>query len=471
MAFSYDDARLFLKSQGQEHLLRFWKRLNNRQKAGLLRQIETLDFTSIERMRGLLHRHAAGTAAAAIEPAPVVVMTAAQRRTNRAIGEQHLRDGCVGVLLVAGGQGSRLGFDGPKGILPLAPITQASLFSIHARKVLALERRYGVHVPLYIMTSESNDGATREFFARQKYFGLSPRRVMFFVQGMWPSLLPNGRIILDRPDHIFMSPDGHGGILAALRVNGMLDDMRARGLQTLFFFQVDNPLVEIADPAFIGLHCRRKADMSVKVCAKRDPNEGLGVVALRDGRNAVVEYTELTTEQKEATTPDGRLKFLFGSVAIHVFSLDFLCQEARAQLPIHVAHKKVPVLDDKGRLVKPDHPNAYKFEKFIFDVVPDAKTVANVAFAREDEFSPVKNATGVDSPGMARRDMMRKFARWLEACGVRVPRTPEGEPAHKIEIDPCFAAGAEDLQGKLEPGIEIAGDLLLGGRRRRRLGP
>jgi len=335
------------------------------------------------------------------------------------------------------------------------------LFHIHARKIVALERAYGSTVPFYIMTSRSNDHETKAFFEQHDYFGLSRDRVKFFVQGMWPALTADGRIVLDQKDHVFMSPDGHGGILSALRVNGMVDDMERRGLETLFYFQVDNPLVEIADPAFVGFHKKCGAQMSVKVCAKRDPQEGLGVVVRRNGRNAIVEYTELTKEQKHEVLPDGHLKFRFGSVAIHVFSMEFLKAEANAELPLHVAHKKVPYCDEQGNLVKPEKPNAYKFEKFIFDSLPDAETVLNYEFAREDEFSPVKNATGSDTPDTARRDMMRKWARWMEACGVQIPKNEEGDPLHKIELDPCFALGPEELKKKLKKGFKITGDVLL----------
>jgi len=376
-------------------------------------------------------------------------------------GESALRAGKVGVLLVAGGQGSRLGFEGPKGVFPVGPVSDASLFEIHAHKVLALERRYGGGVPLYIMTSDTNDAATREFFAANRYFGLSPERVVFFMQGMWPALTADGRIVLDAPDHVFLSPDGHGGILSALKASGTLDDMIRRGLETLFYFQVDNPLVEVADPAFIGLHRLQMADVSVKVCAKRDPDEGLGVVVSRGVRQAVVEYTELTPEQKHARSADGELVFKFGSVAIHVFSLAFLKREVESGLPIHVAHKKVPYCDASGRLVKPDKPNAFKFEKFIFDTIPDASRVLNVAFAREDEFSPVKNASGADSPATTKRDQVRKFARWLEAAGVSVPRGCDGESLHPIEIDPLYALDAAELKATLPKGFAISGPVLL----------
>jgi UDP-N-acetylglucosamine/UDP-N-acetylgalactosamine diphosphorylase len=175
----------------------------------------------------------------------------------------------------------------------------------------------------------------------------------------------------------------------------------------------------------------------------------------------VVEYTEFTREQKHATEPDGRLTFRFGSVAIHAFSLDFLKREAAAALPLHIARKKVPYCDEHGNAVKPDQPNAFKFEKFIFDVVPDARTLMTVEFQREDEFSPVKNATGPDSPATARRDMALKSARWLEACGVSVPRAPSGELLYAIEIDPAIAVDAGELRSKVDGRLNIAGDLLL----------
>jgi UDP-N-acetylglucosamine/UDP-N-acetylgalactosamine diphosphorylase len=462
MPLTYEKAKVLLEKNKQSHLLKFWERLSAHEKLELLLQLEFLDFRSIERMKTMLPgRGEPAKAAGKMEPAPVVVLAGAQRDNAVSEGEKALRAGRVGVLLVAGGQGSRLGFEGPKGCYSIGPISSCSLFAIHARKVLALEKKYGAQVPFYIMTSDVNDADTQKFFKEQKYFGLAQERVKFFVQGMWPALWEDGRVILDRPGHLFMSPDGHGGTLSSLKSSGMLADMRKRGLQTVFYFQVDNPLVEIADPAFIGMHCLEGADMSVKVCSKRDPDEGLGVVVRRDGRDAVVEYTELTAEQKNARKPDGSLLYLYGSVAIHVFSVDFLTREAEAALPLHLAHKKVPYCDDSGKLVKPDKPNAFKFEKFIFDALPDARKAIHVAFLREDEFSPVKNAEGNDSPAMTKRDMVRKFARWMKACGVDVPAGADGESKYRIEIDPCYAIDPQDLRKKLKKGFVLDKDTLL----------
>ncbi|MEI6219088.1 MAG: UTP--glucose-1-phosphate uridylyltransferase, partial [bacterium] len=216
-----------------------------------------------------------------------------------------------------------------------------------------------------------------------------------------------------------------------------------------------------ADPVFIGLHNMRKAEMSVKVCGKRDPDEGLGVVVVSGGRNRIVEYTELTVEQKNARARNGQLKFNAGSVAIHMFSLGFLRRAASLALPLHAAHKKVPVCDDNGNTIKPDAPNAFKFEKFIFDALPRARRTIILEFLREAEFSPVKNAFGNDSPETARRDMVRKCARWMEQCGIPVPCGKDGNPRYLIEIDPCLAADASELKSKLPVNFKIRGNVLL----------
>jgi UDP-N-acetylglucosamine/UDP-N-acetylgalactosamine diphosphorylase len=453
--------RTMLAEHGQEHVLRFWDRLDDGQRQGLLEQIAGLDLNAVDRMANLLRNPPDAGGERDVRPADVLELDATMREAARAPGEAALRAGRVGVLLVAGGQGSRLGYDGPKGCYPIGPVSRVPLFAVHARKILALERTYASAVPFYIMTSRLNDAPTRAFFETNAFYGLDRERVRFFSQGMWPALDADGRLVLENPARLFLSPDGHGGILSALEANGLLADMARRGIDTLFYFQVDNPLVEIADPVFIGAHCDAGADVSVKVCAKRDPDEGLGVITRVNGRPAVVEYTELTDAQKRERLPDGRLRFLYGSVAIHVFTFAFLKRMAEADLPLHLAHKKVPMCDASGATVKPDTPNAYKFEKFIFDVLPMADRTLNLAFLREDEFSPVKNAEGDDSPAMAKRDMTLKFARWLEAAGVDVPRGADGVPLYPIEIDPLFALNPGQLASRVDPSLRITGPLVL----------
>ena len=463
---THEEATRILAENDQSHVLAFWDRLDEPGRARLLDQVARIDFAAVRRLRETLRdalaaKGAAPAAAAPMEPAPVRVLDGAARAAAAAAGEAELRAGRVGAMVVAGGQGSRLGFDGPKGCYPIGPVSGEPLFFFHARKILALREKYGAPVPFYVMTSETNDADTRAFFREHGFFGLPEEDVFFFTQGMWPALTPEGRIILDRPDHVFFGPDGHGGMLAALERSGALADMQRRGLASVFYFQVDNPMVEIADPAFIGFHVGAGSDLSVKVCEKRDPQEGLGVVVERGGRTEIVEYTEFTDEQKNERLPDGSLRYRYGSVAIHVFSVPFLVREARAGLPIHVAHKKVPFVDEAGATVKPSAPNAYKFEKFIFDSLADARVCACLAFDRTEEFSPVKNAEGSDSPATCRADLSRKWARWLRAAGVAVPLNGRGYPLHKIEIDPAFAFDAASLAERDLSAVDPAGDILL----------
>ena len=445
---TFEQAKEVLERHGQGHVLRFWKTLDAGAQERLLDQIADLDFASVARMRAMLNdRH--GTASAVEPLAPEVVELAGEARAEAvAAGEAELRAGKVAVLLVAGGQGSRLGYNGPKGAYAIGPVTGHPLFYFHARKIVSLCRRYGVRIPFYVMTSDANDEATRAHFESHDYFGLDRNDVTFFIQGMWPALDAKGRIMLDQPGHVFMSPDGHGGTLTALEKNGCLADMARRGINSVFFFQVDNPMVEIADPAFIGLHVLRRADLSLKLCAKRDPKEGLGVVVARGDRFEMVEYTELTDEQANRRTPSGELYFKYGSVAIHVFSFAFMRAEANKALPLHIAHKKIPVCADDGTVTTPTANNGYKFEKFIFDVLPDAGTVLNMAFDRAEEFSPVKNATGNDSPATCKRDLQAKWLRWFKALGIQVPLDAKGDPVCPVEIDPAYALNISDLKRK-----------------------
>ena len=449
-----------LEENNQQHLLNFWEKLGENSRSKLLAQIMEIDFDSVKRMRELLSKAGGKIQHDDIEPAEVFELNDAKRSELKLIGEKAIKENTTAVLLVAGGQGSRLGFDGPKGMYPIGPVSGCSLFCIHARKILALERKYKAQIPFYVMTSQANNAVTEEFFEKNDYFGLNRERVKFFSQGMWPALFADGRIVMDAPDNIFRSPDGHGGVLSALQKTKMFSDMRDRGVRTIFYFQVDNPMVNVLDPAFVGIHIREKADISVKVCTKRNAQEGLGVVVRKNGRNAVVEYSELTTEQKEARRPDGRLKFLYGSVAIHIFSLSFMEREAEVALPLHLAHKKVPYCDSDGRTVIPDKPNAYKFEKFIFDVIPDASKAINIAFDREEEFAPLKNAAGDDSPATCKAALTAKYSRWLEYAGVLVPRDKDGYK-YQVEIDPVFAVCKEDLKGKLSAGFKVSEDTFL----------
>ncbi len=432
------EAKQRLAACGQEHVLEYWKGLSKAERSALLAQVAAIDPKSVKACAAALR----GGAAAAVDTsrglAPKVAeLKGAALARAVAAGERELKAGRVAALLVAGGQGSRLGYDGPKGCYSIGPVTGAPLFHFHARKILARSRRYGRPIPFYVMTSEANNAATVECFRANGYFGLDPKDVFFFTQGMWPGMTKDGKIILDAPGHIFMSPDGHGGLLAALKRSGALDDMKRRGIKSVFFFQVDNPLVEIADPAFVGYHVLERSEYSLKLCAKRDPFEKVGMPMLVGGRYRMVEYTEMTKEQC-LRKKGGKLYYLYGSPAIHVFDRAFLAREAAKAMPLHLAFKKIPYMAG-GKVVKPAEPNGYKFEKFIFDILPNARRAAFLAFAQKDEFSPVKNAEGSDSPATCRADLRVKWARMLAAAGVKVP------DSMPLEIDPAYALDAADL--------------------------
>ena len=439
---NYAQAKKLLEGCGQDHVLAYWKKLSKKEQGELLEQIAKIEPKNVKYCQSALKAGGAVADSSKGKAPKVAELKGAALKKAVAAGEKELRAGRVAALLVAGGQGSRLGYDGPKGCYSIGPITGAPLFYFHARKILARSIRYGAPIPFYVMTSEANNEATVKCFEENDYFGLNPDDVFFFTQGMWPGMTKEGKIILDKPGHVFMSPDGHGGLLAALKKSGALADMKKRGIKSVFFFQVDNPLVEIADPAFIGYHVLEKSEYSLKLCAKRDPFEKVGMPMQFGKTFRMVEYTEMTKEQC-LRKKNGKLYFLYGSPAIHVFDRAFLEREAAKPMAIHLAHKKIPLVDGAGRTRKPSEPNGWKFEKFIFDALADARRPAFAAFDPADEFSPVKNADGDDSPATCRAALQAKWRRLLAAAGVTVA---DGVP---LELDPAFALDAEDLAGGL----------------------
>lgn len=465
-----DDLDERLKCAWQAHLVDALERVDGDARERLEGQIRSLDLDRLRTLiRTLVFEDEPVEAPTDLEPPDVVPLARsegdrARDRHARDAGEELLREGKVAAVLVAGGQGTRLGFDGPKGAFPFAPLTGRTLFAHHAAKIAAVRARYGCALPWYVMTSPQNDAATREVFERHGWFGLPRDSVRLFAQGTLPAVeLHTGRILLEAPDRLALSPDGHGGVFPALRRTGLLDEMREQGITTMFTFQVDNPLVRIARPEFLGHHAIGGSEMSNVVVRKKHPEERMGVVARQRGRTVLVEYIDLPDRYANAREPDGQLTFWAGSIAVHCIDVALAerVTEDGAGLPSHRAVKTVPHIDETGRLVRPDAPNAIKFESFIFDALPRAQRVMSVEAAREDEFSPIKNATGDDSPATARADLNRVYARWLEGAGVSVPRDATGDPAVDLEIDPRYALDAEELAGKIPSGLIIRGDLVL----------
>lgn len=466
---SVEDAlRERLQRHGQAHVLRFWRELDPDAQRRLASQLEAVDLGLIDRLvRDLVRAEpTSGLDTTRVRPAAIrrLPRTDGERVARRHVAERGaaaLDDGEVAVVLVAGGQGSRLGFDGPKGTYPIGPVSGASLFQIHAEKVVALGRRHGRTVPLYVMTSPENHEATVDFFEANHRFGLDHLR--FFVQGQMPAVdRETGRLLLAGKDRLALSPDGHGGTLDALAAPGpdggpsCLDEMRDRGIRTIFYFQVDNPMVQIADPAFLGLHREAAADVSFKVVEKIDPAERVGVVVEIDGRPTVIEYSDLPAELAERREPDGSLTLSAGSIAIHLFERAFIERiVGQAELPYHRAVKKVRYLDESGTPVDPVEPNGVKFERFIFDTLPLASRYAVVETDRRIEFEPLKNATGPDSPATVRQRMSDLHAGWLEAAGATVTRRSDGSVPFGVEISPLFALDAGELREKIPAGMTV----------------
>jgi UDP-N-acetylglucosamine/UDP-N-acetylgalactosamine diphosphorylase len=455
-----EDLRQRLRRYDQEHVLSWWDRLSADERRGLVEQLRALD---LEQLAGLFARrdqaYPAPPSVHAIQPIPVIRLgqdePAARRR-----GEDALRRGEVAVVLVAGGQGSRLGFEHPKGMYPVGPISGKSLFQVHAEKVLALRRRYGKSVPLLIMTSDATHDETTAYFAEHRCFGLPAEDVAFFRQGTMPALdLATGRLLMEKPGRLFTSPNGHGGTLIALADSGLLDRLRQSGVRQVFYFQVDNPLVKVADPVFLGHHLAADAEVSSKIVPKETPTDKVGNLVQIDGRCWIIEYSDLPLELARQTDEHGRLRLWAGNPAIHIFSVDFLGRvtQGRAGLPFHVARKKVPCLDESGNLVQPAKENALKFEMFIFDVLPLAERWTVVETAPRHEFAPLKNATGPDSPETVARAQTNLVADWLEQAGVAVPRRPDGEPAFALEVSPLAALDAEELAARRDRGLRIEG--------------
>jgi UDP-N-acetylglucosamine/UDP-N-acetylgalactosamine diphosphorylase len=347
---------------------------------------------------------------------------------------------------------------------PIGPVTQKSLFQIHAEKVLALRRRYGKAIPFLIMTSPATHEETESFFRDHRFFGLPTKDVVFFRQGTMPALdRESGRLLLSGPGELFTSPNGHGGTLTALAETGLLRRLRADGIRHVFYFQVDNPLVRVADPVFLGHHLAARAEVSSKAVAKEGPADKLGNLVLIDGRCSMIEYSDLPAKLGRQTDEEGRLRIWAGSPAIHFFAVDFLERVTKdaEQIPFHIAWKKVPYLDDRGNVVEPAEENAFKFERFIFDVLPLAERWTVVETDRRREFVPLKNATGADSPQVVQQAISDLAADWLEQAGVAVPRRPDGA-ATPLEISPLYALDADELARKVDRTLSVPGPLYLG---------
>ncbi|HOK08347.1 MAG TPA: UTP--glucose-1-phosphate uridylyltransferase [Candidatus Hydrogenedens sp.] len=432
---------------GQEHVFKFWENLNNSQRNHLINQLAKIDF---ELMANLANKWILTTPEpevfSQIIPIPIIPLMDSENSKEREAyecGEETLRNGKVGLFLVAGGQGTRLGFDGPKGTYPIGPITGKSLFQYHVEKVINLQKKYNCDIPLYIMVSEWNKKETTAFFEKNNYFGLNPKNVYFPVQPMVPCLDETGKFILDSPYSIAMNPNGHGGTIQTIIEQDVIDDAKGRGVEILSYFQVDNWAVKVADPRFIGYHVLNNAEMSSKIIRKSDLREPVGVHCLCDGVYRVIEYSELDIyPQLLELDIDGSIKFFAGNPAMHIISLEFVKKVYNKfkDFPWHKAHKKIPYIDENGHLLKPSQPNGYKFETFIFDALRyTSHAPVAVEIGRLGEYTPIKQYDGKNSVVEARKSMNAFWGQWLEKAGYQIQNMMQNNETFFIEISPAFA--------------------------------
>ena len=471
MTQTLDTMRNTLERFGQNHVLRYWPELHGEEQCQLERQIKSVDFPLMERLiETWVRNDPPAETFNTIEPVPTIPIadsTRADARDAWAAGEDALRAGRAGLLLVAGGQGTRLGYDGPKGAYPIGPITGRSLFAYHADKILHAQRRYGCILPWYIMVSETNRDETQAFFRENAFFGLNEKDVYFFTQRMVPCVDDNGKFMLDGPGRLAMNPNGHGGVIPAVVENGIADDARNRGVDTLGYFQVDNWALKVVDPYFIGYHVLGKGQMSSKIHRKTAVRESVGVHCLCDGEYRTIEYSELDIyPQLLETNEEGKPVYYAGNPAIHIISVGFI-EDVFSKFetfPWHRAHKKIPYLNASGQLVEPEKPNGYKFETFVFDALRFAshKPIA-LEIDASGEYTPIKQFSGANSVEAARESQRELWAGWLEAAGFSVPRGGSGNVAIQIEISPQFAFSKDEFVERAR-GLNVStqGDIAIG---------
>jgi UDP-N-acetylglucosamine/UDP-N-acetylgalactosamine diphosphorylase len=426
--------RARLATAGQESLADHCERLDPARRDTLVAQLEELDLDVLAKLRAAQE----GSALEAdIQPLPYVPFRERGRKTAAAKrGAGELEAGRVAFALLAGGQASRLRWDGPKGTFPVGPVTERCLFQIFAEHIVRAGRDHGRQPPLAVTTSATTDAAIRAFFERQDCFAVDRAELAFACQASLPALDDDGRLLLSAPDRIFTNPDGHGGAVLALEREGILAGWEKTGITTVVTFQVDNPLLQVVDSDFIGRLWTGDASLATKVILKERPEQKLGVVVRRAGRPAIVEYSELPADLAAARDPDGQLSLRLGSIAVHAFRLDFLRRELGRDLPLHRARKEIACVDSDGAKAR---RWGMKFERFLFDLFPRADDIAVAEVLREREYGPVKNAEGAESPETARAMLDAEYRRWYREAG-KAP--PEGE---RLELSPLEALGPEDL--------------------------
>lgn len=396
----YESTMRLLRGRGQEGLLRYYEELNEEEQKALLAQIERLDFSVTEQLRRPQNLSGKG------EILPIdglkIVQIEAQKQAFYARGRECVRAGKVGAVLLAGGQGTRLGSDAPKGVYDIGVTRPVYIFQRLIENLLEVSKDCGAFPPLYIMTSEKNDRETKAFLKEHAYFGYPRQDVRFFMQDVAPCTDGEGNLLLEEKGRVATSPNGNGGWFSSMLRAGLGEDVERRGVEWLNVFAVDNVLQRIADPVFVGAAIESGVNCAAKVVCKACPEERVGVLCLEDGKPNIIEYYELTPEMAHARGENGDLLFTYGVILNYLFRYSKLKEIAQKQIPVHVVKKKIPYIDEQGEKVLPQTENGYKFETLILDMVKLMETCLPFEVEREKEFAPIKNKTGTDSVETAR---------------------------------------------------------------------
>ena len=399
-----EEIKMKLVSYGQEHLLTFYNELNEQEQNELLNQIDSIDFELVSKLYN--NRNSMANTDDVIEPLGYVdklKLSNKEIEMYTEMGKRAIQNGELAFATLAGGQGTRLGHNGPKGTYMFGVNPDKSLFEIMSDSLKLAKRKYNVYIPWYIMTSRENNDDTINFFEANNYFGYPKDMVEFFKQEELPMLHEDGRMILESKSRIKLAADGHGGILGAMHKNNIIKDLENKGVKWVFIGGIDNVLLKMVDPLFMGITIYKGVKLAGKSIVKANPEEKVGVFCKRNGRPSVVEYTEITSEMAYESDSAGELLYGESHILCNIFSIEALKQIGDEKLPYHAAFKKSTYIDDAGKEIIPILPNSYKFETFIFDAFNKFEDMLIFRTLREEEFAPVKNKEGVDSPETARR--------------------------------------------------------------------
>ena len=394
-----------VKKYGQEQLLSCYEKLNKKTQQELLDDILNTDIEQVNELYKNMNNYKAETNVT-IEAIPFVdkeKLSDEEKEYYSKIGENAIKNGEYAVITMAGGQGTRLGHTGPKGTYFLGEPINKSIFEILTDTMKGYVKKYGVIIPWYIMTSEENNKATIDFFEKNNYFDYGKENIIFFIQGQLPMLSEDGKILLNEEGRIKLAADGHGGIFKAMIDRGYTKDMKSKNIKWLFVCGVDNILVKPVDDLLLGLTISQGNLAASKSLVKAYPEEKVGVFCKKDGKPSVIEYSEMSKEMSEERLDNGELKYSEAHIVSNLFNIDIIEKMYQSDLRFHVAHKKANYMDNNGNIIIAEKPNAYKFEAFIFDAFESVKDMTILRVKREEEFSPIKNAEGVDSPETARK--------------------------------------------------------------------